>query len=34
MGTATSKTFTIGFLVSGYYNRNATVDNMTLVVQK
>jgi hypothetical protein len=33
MGTAKSKTFTIGFLVSNYYNRNAIADNVTVTVR-
>jgi hypothetical protein len=34
LGTATTKTFTIGFLVSNYYNRSNTADNVTVVVNK
>jgi hypothetical protein len=34
IGTAASKSFTIGFTVSGYYNRSNTVDNAVVVVSK
>ena len=34
LGTATTKTYTIGFVVSNYYNRNNTADNATVVVNK
>jgi hypothetical protein len=34
LGTATTKTFTIGFMVSNYYNRSNTADNATVVVNK
>jgi len=34
LGTATSKTFSIGFVVSNYYNRNNTADNVNITVSK
>jgi hypothetical protein len=34
LGTATSKAFTIGFLVTNYYNRNSTLDNVNITVNK
>jgi len=34
LGTAVSKTYTIGFIVSNYYNRNSTLDNVTITVTK
>jgi hypothetical protein len=34
LGTATSKTFTIGFIVTNYYNRNQIADNVTVTVSK
>ena len=34
LGASTTKTYTIGFLVSNYYNRNSTTDNATVVVNK
>jgi hypothetical protein len=34
LGTAASKAYTIGFIVTNYYNRNQTVDNVTVTVSK
>ena len=34
LGAATSKAFTIGFVVSNYYNRNSTADNVVVTVNK
>ena len=34
LGTANSKTFTIGFIVAGYYTRNSTLDNVSITVSK
>jgi hypothetical protein len=34
LGTATSKTFTIGFVVTNYYARNQTADNVTVTVTR
>jgi hypothetical protein len=34
LGTATSKTFTIGFVVANYYNRNQAADNVNITVNK
>jgi hypothetical protein len=34
LGTATSKTYTVGFIVTNYYNRNNTIDNATVTVTK
>ena len=34
LGTSKSKTFTIGIVVSYYYNRNSTSDDATVVVSK
>src|SRR5439155_21272651 len=34
LGTATSKSFTIGFIVSNYYNRSSTLDDAKINVSK
>jgi hypothetical protein len=34
LGAAASKSYTIGFIVSNYYNRSSTADNATIVVNK
>ena len=34
LGTASSKVFSIGFLVTNYYNRNSTLDNVSITVTK
>jgi hypothetical protein len=34
LGSAKSKTFTIGFLVTGYYSRSNTLDNVNIVITK
>jgi Bacterial Ig-like domain (group 3) len=34
LGTATSQTISIGFIVSNYYNRNSTLDNVNITVNK
>jgi hypothetical protein len=34
LGTANSKTFTIGFIVAGYYTRNSTLDNVSITISK
>jgi hypothetical protein len=34
LGTATSQTLTLGFIVSGNYNRNNTADNVTITIKK
>ena len=34
LGTATSKTYTLGFVVTNYYNRNQTADNVSVTVTK
>jgi YVTN family beta-propeller protein len=34
LGSAKSKSYTIGFIVSYYYNRNSSADNVTILVTK
>jgi hypothetical protein len=34
LGTATSQTYTVGVIVSGYYTRNSTTENATITVNK
>jgi hypothetical protein len=34
LGTATSKKYTIGFIVTGYYYRNSPAENVTVTVSK
>jgi YVTN family beta-propeller protein len=34
LGTANSKSYTIGFIVGYYYNRNSTTDNVVVVVSR
>jgi YVTN family beta-propeller protein len=34
LGTATSRSYTIGFIVGYYYRRNSTADNVVIVVSK
>jgi hypothetical protein len=34
LGTATSKTFTIGLVVTNYFTRNSTADNITVTVKR
>jgi hypothetical protein len=34
IGTASSQTYTIGTIVSGYYTRNSTAENATITVSK
>jgi hypothetical protein len=34
LGTANSKTFTIGFIVAAYYTRNSTLDNVSITISK
>jgi len=34
IGTATSQTFTVGTVVTGYYTRNSTTENATITVSK
>jgi hypothetical protein len=34
IGTATSKVYSIGFVVTNYYNRNQTADNANITITK
>jgi hypothetical protein len=34
LGTATSQTLTLGFVVGGNYTRNSTADNVTITIKK
>jgi hypothetical protein len=34
LGTATSKTYSIGFVATNYYNRNQSVDDVNITVNK
>jgi len=34
IGTATSQTYTVGVIVTGYYTRNSTTENATIIVSK
>jgi len=34
LGSATSKSYTIGFAVGNYYNRTSTADNIVVTVSK